>query len=234
MSFASDIETEVKRIFAAGWTVTKTKEVPEPSSLALESNDAKELDPGTVLYADLSGSTTMVRDKTPKFAAEVYRAFLYSAAQIIRSENGVVTAYDGDRVMALFVGSTPCTNAARCGLKINRAVTEVINPAITAQYGSGTYTVKHVVGIDRSSLFVARTGVRGDNDLVWVGRAANYAAKLTELSPEYPTYITAAVFDQMNDSAKYGGNDNRLMWTKLRWTQMSDMTVYGSGWRWAL
>lgn len=234
MSFASDIETEVKRIFKQSWSTTKATVVPEPSSIALEKNEAKEIAVGTVLYADLSGSTNMVQGQSREFAAEVYRAFLFSAAQIIRSEDGVVTAYDGDRVMAVFLGGTPNTNASRCALKINHAVTQVINPAISAQYGSDKYTVKQVVGIDRSPLFVARTGVRGDNDLVWVGRAANYAAKLTELSTNYPTYITGDVFDNLQDAAKYGGANKTLMWTELRWIQMNDMRVYGSTWRWSI
>src|SRR6266480_3785718 len=102
MSLASDLETEVKRIFRESWSTTKATVVPEPSSIALEKNEAKELESGTVLYADLSGSTDMVRYKTREFAAEVYRAYLYSAAQIIRNEGGDVTAYDGDRVMAVF------------------------------------------------------------------------------------------------------------------------------------
>jgi class 3 adenylate cyclase len=234
VGFASDVETEVKRIFKERWTTTKTTVVPKPSSIALESNDAREIGQGTVVYADLSGSTNMVQSQTREFAAEVYRAYLYAAAQIIRNEDGEVTAYDGDRVMAVFLGQTPNTNAARCALKINHAVTQVINPAITEQYGGSKYAVKQVVGVDRSPLFVARTGVRGDNDLVWVGRAANYAAKLTELSSEYGSYITGDVFDNMLDSAKYGGTNNQLMWTRLRWTQMNDMTIYGSTWRWSL
>lgn len=234
MSFASDTEAEVKRIFNENWTTTKATVVPEAPSIALEKNEAKEIEWGTVLYADLSGSTNMVQSQKQHFAAEVYRAFLYSAAQIIRNEGGVVTAYDGDRVMAVFLTKAPNTDAARCALKINMAVTTVINPAIAAQYEAGQYTVRQVVGIDRSPLFVARTGVRGGNDLVWVGRAANYAAKLTELSTEYPTYITGEVFDELHDSAKYGGTENKLMWTQLRWTQMGNMRVYGSAWRWNL
>jgi uridylate cyclase len=234
MSFASDIEAEVKRIFKDAWSTTKATVVPDASSIALEKNEAKEIEDGTVLYADLSGSTQMVQVKKREFAGEVYRAFLYSAAQIIRNEGGVVTAYDGDRIMAVFLGDTPNTSASMCALKINHAVTQVINPAISAQYNSDTYTVKQIVGIDRSSLFVARTGVRGDNDLVWVGRAANYAAKLTELSSTYSTYITGDVFDRLLDSAKYGGKDNSLMWTELRWTKMNDMRIYGSTWRWSL
>lgn len=234
MSFATDIEAEVKRIFREQWTVTKATVVPGPNSIALEKNDAKEMDWGTVLYADLSGSTSMVNTKKREFAAEVYRAYLYSAAQIIKAEGGTVTAYDGDRIMAVFLGDGPNTSAARSALKINHAVTNVINPAIAAQYGDGSYTVKQVVGIDRSPLFVARTGVRGDNDLVWVGRAANYAAKLTEISNDAATFITGEVFDCLHDSAKYGGAGNEMMWAERRWSQMNDMRIYSSNWWWAL
>lgn len=234
MSFATDIEAEVRRIFREQWSTTKATVVPSPSSIALESNQAKEIDDGTVLYADLAGSTRMVQSQIPSFAAEVYRAYLYSAAQIIRNEDGVVTAYDGDRVMAVFLGNAPNSNAARSALKINYAVRNVINPAIEAQYGSGKYTVQQVVGIDRSSLLVARTGVRGDNDLVWVGRAANYAAKLTELSGDDPTFITGEVFDRLNDASKYKSGTTTLMWRQRQWTQMNNMRVYSSGWTWTL
>jgi uridylate cyclase len=234
MSFASDIEGEVKRIFRENWTTTAATVVPEPKSIALESNVAKEIAYGTVLYADLSGSTKMVESQTSSFAAEVYRAYLYSAAQIIRNEAGSVTAYDGDRVMAVFLGDAPNTNAARCALKINHVVRNVINPAIAAQYGAEKYIVRHVVGVDRSPLFVARTGVRGDSDLVWVGRAANYAAKLTEIAGDDPTFITGEVFDKLHESAKIGGANRELMWRQRKWTPMNDMRIYSSAWFWKL
>ena len=112
MSFATDVEAEVKRIFRQQWEKSKATTVPEPSDIALEKNEAKIIDDGTVLYADLSGSTTMVQNYTARFAAEVYRAYLYSAAQIIRNEGGAITAYDGDRVMAVYLGKMPNTNAA--------------------------------------------------------------------------------------------------------------------------
>jgi len=234
VSFASDIEAEVKRIFRQQWEKSKATTVPEPENIALEKNEGKEIENGTVLYADLSGSTNMVQAKAAWFSAEVYRAYLYSAAQIIRNEGGVVTAYDGDRVMAVFMNDWPNTSAARCALRINYAVARIINPAIEAQYGAGTFTVKQVVGVDRSPLFVARTGVRGDNDLVWVGRAANYAAKLTEIGNDDPSFITGEVFDQLHDSAKHGGNPKQLMWRERQWSQMNNMRIYSSNWWWAL
>jgi hypothetical protein len=55
-------------------------------------------------------------------------------------------------------------------------------------------------------LFSKRTGIRGSNDLVWVGRAANHAAKLSSLREDnFATWITADVYDKMNDSSKQGG-----------------------------
>lgn len=234
MSFASEVEAEVKRIFRERWTTSQATSAPDTNSLALEKNDAKEIENATVLYADLSGSTDMVQAKKNWFAAEIYRAYLYSAAQIIRNEGGEVTAYDGDRVMAVFIGDAANTDAARCALKINSAVTQIINPAIANQYGVDTYTVKQVVGVDRSPLFVTRAGVRGDNDLVWVGRAANYAAKLTNISNDAPTFITGEVFDMLNDSSKFGGEPLRSMWVERQWSQMNNMRIYSSTWHWFL
>lgn len=233
MAFKDDIESEIKRIFREPWTTSKATVVPSPEDIGL-GNDAKEIDDAAVLYADLSGSTEMVDNYTPKFAAEVYKAYLYSAARIIRNEGGEITAYDGDRIMAVFVGDAKNSSAARCGLKINYAVKNIINPAIKTQYSKISFQVRHVVGIDTSSLFAARTGVRGDNDLVWVGRAANYAAKLNSLSADYPTYITDAVFQRLADWAKYGGSTNQLMWISLTWPSMNNMRIHGSTWWWAI
>jgi class 3 adenylate cyclase len=89
------------------------------------------------------------------------------------------------------------------------------------------------VGIDTSPLFIARTGIRGSNDLVWVGRSANYAAKLTSLSADYPSRITRDVYDKLHKSAKISSN-GKNMWEKVTWTSMDKMTIYRSTWRWTI
>ena len=91
-----------------------------------------------------------------------------------------------------------------------------------------------MVGIDNSNIFACRIGVRNDNDIVWVGRAANYAAKLTTMDTGYPIYITGEVFDKLNESAKYGGEPRRMMWEERKWTAMSAMRIYRSNWWWEL
>jgi len=173
----------------------------------------------------------MVDSKKWQFAAEIYKTYLHCATKIIKDEGGVITSYDGDRVMGVFIGKSQTTPAARAGLKINYAVQKIINPAMHAQYNTD-YDVVQVVGIDTSEIRVARTGARGDNDLVWVGRAANYAAKLTELKLSERTWVTKEAYDCMQDDVKLGGSPQQNMWKNYTWTEMGGRSIYGSTWRW--
>jgi class 3 adenylate cyclase len=232
VTLADELKDKVKEIFADGWSERDGQTVPDSPDIGL-GNDGVNLT-AAVLYADLASSTKLVDNYKPKFAAEIYKTYLYCAARIIRAESGTITAYDGDRVMAVYIGDSKCTSAARTALKINWCVKKIIQPAIQKQYQNTDYTVKQKIGIDVSELFVARTGIRGSNDLVWVGRAANYAAKLAALSSNYPTYITGDAFDLLNKSAKYGGTDNKLMWEERAWTDMNNMRIYRSSWWWSL
>jgi class 3 adenylate cyclase len=232
MGLKADLEAEVKAIFASQWEAETTTGVPDPGDLRLNANHAKDLETATVLYADLDGSTNMVDNFDWRFSAEVYKTYLRCAAQAIASEDGVITAYDGDRVMAVFTGDYKNTSAVRCAMKINYAVLHIVQPALEAQYPSRGFTLKHVVGVDTSRLRTARIGVRGDNDLVWIGRAANYAAKLTTLS-EKPTWITKAVYDKMNKEVKYAANGSD-MWELRYWKPMGNMEIYCSTYWWSI
>ncbi len=232
MGLKDDLAAEVKTTLSAQWDEQTTASVPAPEDLRLNANHAKNLETATVLYADLDGSTSMVDMHAWHFSAEVYKTYLRCAAAIIKSEGGVITAYDGDRVMAVFTGDTKNTSAVRCALKLNFAVCKIVRPALKAQYPSKDFTLNHVVGIDTSQLRTARIGVRGDNDLVWIGRAANYAAKLTTLS-EKTIWITQSVYDVMHKDVKFA-NDGANMWEARLWTPMNNLPIYGSTYWWSI
>jgi class 3 adenylate cyclase len=112
-------------------------------------------------------------------------------------------------------------------VRINAAVLDIIQPSISKGW-STDFVLKHVVGIDTSRLRTARIGVHGDNDLVWIGRAANYAAKLTNLAGR-PTRITADVYNKLADNLKYTNGVD--MWVKEYWTEMG-IWIYNSTWKW--
>jgi class 3 adenylate cyclase len=157
----------------------------------------------------------MVDQLSPKLAAEYYKAFLLCAGKLIRTEDGTITAYDGDRIMAVFVGGEQSGQAVRTALKLNWAVQNVINPQFSATYEQYHRPLQHTVGIDRGQLLVAKTGVRGENDLVWVGAAANYAAKLNSfdgLDPLFPIRATKQVIDSIGLDAFTFSSTGATVW----------------------
>src|SRR5712671_3016969 len=146
MGIVDELTTEVTSILATRWESRDGRVVPEAEHVKL-GNDAVKLD-GTVLYADLADSTGLVKQKSAAYAAEVYKCYLHCASKIIAHYGGVITAFDGDRVMAVYIGDRKNSNAARTALAINHAVVKIINPKIEAQYPGKGYIVRQSVGID--------------------------------------------------------------------------------------
>lgn len=230
--FGDQLKNFVKQTFRTAWSTREGRVVPDVDSLPLK-NEAVTFDSATVLYADLAESTALVRRYKPFFAADIYKNYLYCAGRIIERNDGEITAYDGDRVMAVFLGGSKNSNAAKCALQINYAVTQIVQPAIKSQWPDEAYVVRQKIGIDTSSLFVAKTGVRGASDLVWVGNAANNAAKMAALGSNYSSYISGDVYNMLHDWAKLGGEPQRNMWTDLGSAQLG-YRIYGSSWHWSI
>jgi class 3 adenylate cyclase len=226
MALKDELETQVSATFNSIWTTRDGTVVPDADSVKL-TNDGVHLN-AVVLYADLADSTELVQQQSEEFSAETYKAFLYCAAKIIRSQNGIITAYDGDRIMAVFLGERMNSRAVKAAMKIYWAVENVIKPKQAAQYPNNTFSVKHGIGVDSSKLLVANAGVRGAKDLVWVGNAANVAAKLATIreSP-YSTFISKAVYDTISSDLKTNGTQN--YWEARSWKGKS---VYRSNWMW--
>jgi class 3 adenylate cyclase len=210
--------------------------VPDTDDVALAGGSVKIN--ATVLYADLADSTELAMFDR-RVAAKVFKSYLMCATRLIRGLGGAVRSFDGDRVMGVFLGDSKNTNAAKCGLQVNYVFQNVIVPKLKARYDKlqdGSYKLAQTVGIDTSEVMVVRSGIRANNDLVWVGRAPNIAAKLSSIRENgYSTYITKAVFDRLADSSKYVGTQGALMWEGRTWNKGTPLgvgSVYRSNYWW--
>ena len=231
MKSADEILKEVTFIMDSNWNVRTGRDVPDLESLRLNNDDAIEIE-GAVLYADMRGSTNLVQKHTDKFAAKMYKVFLRIASNVVRNNNGVITSFDGDRIMAVFYGNSKCSDAAKTGLQLNAVIRDCNEKLIKRKFATN-YQINYAVGVDVSKLFVVRTGIRGANDLAWIGTAANNAAKLSELrSYEEKTFITQRVFTRLATPSKYSANGGRCMWNELDMKIMGE-TIFGSSWFWS-
>jgi adenylate cyclase len=227
-----ELTNAVDSIIKARWDLRAGQVIPETEAVTL--GNAGVILEATVLYADLADSTELaIYDQ--EIAAEVYKAYLLGTTRLIKAAGGEIRSFDGDRVMGVFIGNSKNTSAAMAALKINYFFTRVLEPAFLTFYErlkTSPFKFAQSVGIDTSEIRVARAGLRNDNDLIWVGRAPNIAAKLSSIREQgYSSYITEAVFNQLHDSAKLF--NGQQMWESRTWSKgepYGTNAVYRSSW----
>jgi len=188
------------------------------------------------LYADLAHSTQLALNFDNRVAAKIVRAYLSSVTRLINGPGGKVRSFDGDRVMGVFIGTTKNTAAVDCALKINYMVTKLLRPKAEAKFPSlkqKGFVIDHCTGIASGTVLVVRGGVRGSNDLVFVGAAPNLAAKLSEMRQgSWNTYITDAVYKKLLERAKMGGTSKENMWSPVTCAMAGrSWPCYRSKWR---
>ncbi|HJV00262.1 MAG TPA: adenylate/guanylate cyclase domain-containing protein [Burkholderiaceae bacterium] len=233
MTLKEDLLARVNKFATTPWgPIPNARVVPNPADLTFD-NTGERMDV-TVLYSDVHRSTEMVDTLTDTSAAEYYKAFLHCCAKLIQENGGVIEAYDGDRVMAIFTGEQQVDNAVKTAWMINHAVNQIINPAFLSAKLLFHRPLKHTVGIDCGQVLIAKTGARGEfnNDLVWVGPAANYAAKLNSfngLDPDYPTRISDRAYAKLSANLKLRGEE--LFWNGP-YTDMVKFGHYRSSYHW--
>jgi class 3 adenylate cyclase len=235
MASTEDIGKEVQNIIDTQWALRKGQKVPSTEDVAL-SGGAVELD-ATFLYADLANSSKMAKEFDRRVTSKIIKAFLVTTAKVILSLDGEIVSFDGDRIMGVFIGDSQNSNAAKCALQIKYVVHNIIRTKFEVKYESvksASFKIDHGVGVDSGTVLAVRGGARGANDLIWIGRAPNLAAKLSDLreSP-YQSFITSTVYNKLNESSKYGSDPPRDMWEKRNWKFLDqDISVYRSNFWW--
>ncbi|WP_113221669.1 adenylate/guanylate cyclase domain-containing protein (plasmid) [Agrobacterium sp. rho-13.3] len=204
MSWKEDLETWVDGHLDTAFEVRDGTVVPSTDSVT--NKQAVKLD-AAFLYADLAGSSDLARHCPWDTTAKIIRAFLDVSSRLIRAYKGEIRSFDGDRVMGVFVGDTPRRNATKCAREIFYTVENILAPKATKKFKSisdNNIKLKCGIGVDHGTSRAVRAGIRNSNDLIWIGRPPNMAAKLSDIR-EYPysVMIHKDVYSVLEDADKY-------------------------------
>lgn len=239
MTQADDLRASTATLMTTPWNARNATKVPRTSEVALADGAVQMT--ATYLYADLADSTELQQRHGADIAARVTRMYLNGAARLIRSNDGSIKSYDGDRVMGVFVGNTMRNNAVWAAMQLCWLVDEVICPLVKDATNDGKvyWQVTHGVGIDTGDVVIARAGVRnldGDtahNDLVSIGRAPNVAAKLSALRDRPPITVTADVYNGLNGVRRLDANGEDI-WLGPQVTAVGpySLGLYSTRYRW--
>lgn len=118
--------------------------------------------------------------------------------------------------MGVFIGDTPNSDASFCAREIDYVVEKIIGPKAHATFASvrdNEIEIQHCVGIDAGVVRAVRAGIRNSNDLIWIGKAPSFAAKLSDIRTyPYAVYLSARSYKKLSMAAKAGGGED--IWEK--------------------
>lgn len=192
-----ELAEEVAAIFDGQFSIsiTETKIVPQPDDPAITfpNLDARtqgaKLITTCVLYIDMRKSTDLSFAHKPQTVAKLYSTFVRAMTRTARHYGGHVRGIIGDRVMVLFDVEDCFANAVHCAIAMNTVAQHIINKHFKAN------EVRFGIGIDHGRMLVTKAGIRRHGSeqgnyksLVWLGRPANVASKLTDAANKPAEY----------------------------------------------
>jgi adenylate cyclase len=188
-SLRSDISEEVSTILDSSFSLslTETNFVPHSDDAAItfpnldsKSQSVKVIETA-VLYVDMRRSTQLSLKHHSHTVTKLYSAFVRAMTRCAKAFGGEVRGIIGDRVMMLFDSPDCYANAVDTAVLINSVCQFILNKHFT--HGE----VSFGIGIDYGRMLATKTGLRRHGSaqqsyrsLVWLGRPANIASKLTD------------------------------------------------------
>lgn len=230
MSLKTDIKSKVSSYFNEPYEIVETKIVPSTDYSKLTFGNKALVSDLAFLFADIRKSSQLHSTYGFKKAARIYQSFHDISVRIIESKDGKVRAFDGDRVMGVFSGDYKCSNAAEAALKIKWAIVNILNPKLTTP-------IKVGMGVDFGKTMITKVGKGRDNnnnDLVWIGKACNYASHLSGYGSN-SSILTTRAYNKINKDSKYSDKGEN-MWSPIKLTlkDNSIIDVYESKFGWVV
>lgn len=182
----SEIDADVQDVISTNFVYTSTKFVPNRDDAGLsyergKDKRGKEIET-CVLFVDIRNSVGLTQKHQHQTMGRIYTGFTKAVLKIARHHGGHIRNIIGDRVMIVFPVDNCFKNAVDCAISINHIASKIINKRFNVDFKCG-------IGIAFGKLRVIKVGIQrngtenGENKgLVWVGKPANYASRITDMA----------------------------------------------------
>ncbi len=218
---SKEIQDKVDTVLKEKFTQYDIDDIPdienEPDSRLTHGNTGF-LGEFTFLYVDMRGSSSFTDEHRLQTITKIYKAYHHCMVECIKTYGGQVRSFDGDRVLAVFAGSSKLNRAINCAMKMVGCRYDILQPKIKAALSNGNFSLG--VGIATGTAMVSKAGVGYDKntrDLIWIGDPPNLGAKLSDYADSpFSIYICKTSFGKLRDENRYTNKDGIKidMWTK--------------------
>jgi adenylate cyclase len=202
MALLDDLKNKINSYAIEKYEIEETTIVPSTDYSKLTFGNKGLTSSFAFLFVDIRKSSQLHDTYGHALAAKIYQSFHEINVGVIGNNNGSVRAFDGDRVMGVFAGERMRSRAVKAAMQIHWAVRNILNPTLKTNIRIGA-------GVDNGVTLVTKVG-KGRNtenhDLVWIGKASNYASHLAN-EADNSTIISV-------DTFKYMAEENKILSTK--------------------
>lgn len=185
-TFLDGITSDIDDIISKSFQYISTKSVPSrhDGNMTFDRGENKigKLINTCVLYVDIRDSVSLNGKHSTQTMGRIYSIFTKSVLKAAKHHSGEVRNIIGDRVMIVFPEDNCFVNAVNCAVTINQ-ISSIIAKKFTA------VAFKCGIGVDYGEMRVIKVGMHrqgtiaiDNKNLVWVGKPANFASRLTDVA----------------------------------------------------
>lgn len=182
-NFLEEISRDIDDFRGTEFVYSDYNGVPNRSDTGLtfghrETKKGKKINT-CVLFVDIRNSVQLTQKHQNITMAKLYTVFTNAVIKAAKRYDGHIRNIIGDRVMVVFEPDNCFVNSVDCAITINH-IAEIINKKFITGFKCG-------IGIDYGEMRVLKVGVRKHGidgvehrGLVWTGKPANFASRLTD------------------------------------------------------
>ncbi len=142
---------------------------------------------GSMLFADIRGSTTLAESMSPTEFRALLDRFYAAATQVVFAHNGAVDKFVGDELVAFF---TPLMTGAQHARPAIEAATDLLRATGHGEPGGPWVPVG--AGVNSGTVWFGAIGEGSHVELTAVGDEVNVAARLASAAAAGEVLVTAA------------------------------------------
>lgn len=229
MALLKDLNERLDEYFNQEYEIENTTIVPDTDNPKLTFGNKGLTCEFAFLFMDIRKSSQLHEQYGFKKAAKIYQSFHDINVRVIEENNGFIRSFDGDRIMAVFVGGTKNCQAVKAAMQIQWAIRKILNPKLDVQIICGG-------GIDFGKILVTKVGKgrdKNNNDLVWIGKADNYASHLSNEAND-SIIISVNTYKILSEDRKTSNGKDMWSVKELKLKNGEKISCYESKWGWVI
>jgi adenylate cyclase len=146
-----------------------------------------EIQPASVLFVDLSGSTALAQRLEPQAVVSLLNDFFNAVVHAVSAEGGWVNKFEGDAALCVFGTPVPYSDHSSRALRAALALRAAIQELATRYPG-----LDAGIGVSSGEVVAGNVGSEDRFEFTVIGDPVNEAARLTEAAKTDPSRLYAS------------------------------------------